>query len=147
LVNSGYYIDKIRTGFLAWTPSVKAYKVVGQTSGLSWEASSQQCLRVIAENVTRNDYFKRLSLLWSQESSKTSGRIELRSENMAYIKSLGPNYHIDVRYTLILSFAVKMLEQEGLDDILAAIDPLLSDSDKFKQRGGAEILGGVLRGP
>jgi proteasome activator subunit 4 len=39
-----------------------------------------------------------------------------------------------------------MLEHEGLDDILAAIDPLLSDSDKFKQRGGAEILAGVLRG-
>lgn len=39
-----------------------------------------------------------------------------------------------------------MLEQEGLDDILTVIDPLLSDSDKFKQRGGAEILAGVLRG-
>lgn len=39
-----------------------------------------------------------------------------------------------------------MQEREGLDDILAAIDPLLSDSDKFKQRGGAEILAGVLRG-
>jgi hypothetical protein len=39
-----------------------------------------------------------------------------------------------------------MLEHKVLDDILAAIDPLLSDSDKFKQRGGAEILAGVLRG-
>ena len=39
-----------------------------------------------------------------------------------------------------------MLEHEGLDDILSAVDPLLSDPDKFKQRGGAEILAGVLRG-
>jgi proteasome activator subunit 4 len=48
---------------------------------------------------------------------------------------------------LILRSAAKMLEHEVLDDILAAIDPLLLDSDKFKQRGGAEILAGVLRGP
>jgi hypothetical protein len=106
---SGYYIDKIRTGFLAWTPSVKAYKVIGKTSGLTWETSSQECLRVIGENVTRNGYFQRLSLLWSQESSKTSGRIELRSENMAYIKSLGQIYHIDVRYRLIVHLQSRCL--------------------------------------
>lgn len=47
---------------------------------------------------------------------------------------------------LIVSYAAKMLEHEGLDDIIAAIDPLLSDTDKYKQRAGAEILGGILRG-
>lgn len=127
--SNGHYIDKIRTGFLAWTPSIKAYSIIKHPSDVVWEANSQECLRVIVENVTSNDYFKKLSLLWSQESSKTSGKLDLRSENMAYIKSLA-----------------KMLEHEGLDDIIAAIDPLLSDTDKYKQRAGAEILGGILRG-
>jgi proteasome activator subunit 4 len=87
--SAGHYIDKIRTGFLAWTPSIKAYRVVKHTSDVHWEADSQECLRVIAENVAGEDYFKKLSLLWSQESSKTSGKLELRSENISYIKSLG----------------------------------------------------------
>jgi hypothetical protein len=56
-----------------------------------------------------------------------------------------------------------MFEHEILDDILKTIDPLLSDSDKFKQRAGgvflelllcacrsphsaAEFLAGLLRG-
>lgn len=111
-----------------------------------WEANSQECLRVIVENVTSNDYFKKLSLLWSQESSKTSGKLDLRSENMAYIKSLGWISTNPVWFMLIVSYAAKMLEHEGLDDIIAAIDPLLSDTDKYKQRAGAEILGGILRG-
>jgi hypothetical protein len=56
----------------------------------------------------------------------------------------------------------KMFEHEVLDDILKTIDPLLSDSDKFKQRAGgvfcfhffvpvpypasAEFLAGLWRG-
>jgi hypothetical protein len=39
-----------------------------------------------------------------------------------------------------------MFGAETLEGILGAIDPLLSDADKFKQRAGAEILSGVLRG-
>ena len=39
-----------------------------------------------------------------------------------------------------------MLEHEDFGDILAVIDVLLPDSDKFKQRAAAEILAGVLRG-
>lgn len=39
-----------------------------------------------------------------------------------------------------------MFGNEGLDDLLAVVDPLLSDADKFKQRAGAEFLTGLLRG-
>ncbi len=39
-----------------------------------------------------------------------------------------------------------MFGDEGLDKILEAIDPLLFDSEKFKQRAGAEILAGIMRG-
>lgn len=48
---------------------------------------------------------------------------------------------------LILKYdAAKIFGAEALEGILAAIDPLLSDADKFKQRAGAEILSGILRG-
>lgn len=40
----------------------------------------------------------------------------------------------------------KTFEDRHLDTILDSIDPLLTDSDRFKQRAGAEILVGLLRG-
>lgn len=39
-----------------------------------------------------------------------------------------------------------MFGDERLDEIFLVIEPLLVDSDKYKQRAGAEILSGVLRG-
>ena len=39
-----------------------------------------------------------------------------------------------------------MFGDEGLDDIFEVIESLLVDSDKYKQRAGAEILSGILRG-
>ena len=44
------------------------------------------------------------------------------------------------------NFSAKIFGDEGLDNILEVIDPLLFDADKYKQRAGAEILAGVLRG-
>jgi hypothetical protein len=40
----------------------------------------------------------------------------------------------------------KMFEVEVVSGLLGVLDPLLSDSDKFKQLAGAEILTGLLRG-
>ena len=40
----------------------------------------------------------------------------------------------------------KMFAEQGLDKIFLVIEPLLVDSDKYKQRAGAEILSGILRG-
>ena len=39
-----------------------------------------------------------------------------------------------------------MFEDRHLDTILNSIDPLLTDPDRFKQRAGAEVLVGLLRG-
>lgn len=123
------YVDKINTGFLLWAPSVKGYKFVGDTSALSWESPSQPSLRAISELMMKDGYFQKLATLWSQESGRSGGNVDLRGDNVAYIKTLG-----------------KMFEGEVLEDILSTIDPLLSDSDKFKQRAGAEFLTGLWRG-
>lgn len=40
-----------------------------------------------------------------------------------------------------------MFGHEMLEEILAVIDPLLLDVDKYKQRAGAEFLAGLIRGP
>ena len=47
---------------------------------------------------------------------------------------------------LISISLAKVFEGRGLDNCLATIEPLLSDSDNFKQRAGAELLAGVIRG-
>ena len=39
-----------------------------------------------------------------------------------------------------------MFGDDGLNEIFLVIEPLLVDSDKYKQRAGAEILSGILRG-
>ena len=39
-----------------------------------------------------------------------------------------------------------MFDDQGLDGLLAVIDTLLSDSDRFQQRSCFELLAGVLRG-
>lgn len=39
-----------------------------------------------------------------------------------------------------------MFQHEVLELILPAVEPLLKDADRFKQRAGAEMLIGLLRG-
>ncbi|KAG6866844.1 hypothetical protein C0991_008780 [Blastosporella zonata] len=125
----GLYVDKIRTGFITWTPTIKAYRAVQEASGIEMETESQPCLDVIRHAITNAEYYPELLVLWSQESGKSGGTVELRKENIVFIKSL-----------------VKIFEHDGLENLLTNIDASLCDSDKFKQRASAEILSGVLRG-
>ena len=39
-----------------------------------------------------------------------------------------------------------MFESNKLEELLSVVDPLLGESDRFKQRAAAEILAGLLRG-
>ncbi|KDR84826.1 hypothetical protein GALMADRAFT_233236 [Galerina marginata CBS 339.88] len=130
LSSDGFYFDKINTGFLTWTTKVKGYKPVKEGDGPpSWEADSIPCLNAVKEAVGKEGYIQQLSTLWGQESSKTGGSLDLRPDNALFFKYLA-----------------KMFGDNGLDDILEVVDPLLFDTDKYKQRAGAEILCGVLRG-
>lgn len=40
----------------------------------------------------------------------------------------------------------KAFEEGIAEDLIAIIDPLLSDQDKYKQRAGGEFLAGLQRG-
>lgn len=39
-----------------------------------------------------------------------------------------------------------MFEGDHLEKLLAILEPLWQDSDRFKQRAAAELVGGMMRG-
>ncbi|KAI0961210.1 hypothetical protein AcV7_000369 [Taiwanofungus camphoratus] len=126
---SDFYVDKIETGFVVWPQTIKAYRAVNECSPFSWEVPSRPALHAMSRVFSENNFFSTLALLWGQESSRNSITPELRPDNINFMKSLA-----------------KMFEHEKLETMLAAIDPLLLDPDRFKQRAGAEMLAGLLRG-
>jgi proteasome activator subunit 4 len=89
VLGSGAYVDKIRTGFISWEHSVYGCRIVQDTSVISWEEGSRELLNAISEIMKKNDYFGNLSLLWSQESTQDSGKVDMRLENAHFIKILG----------------------------------------------------------
>lgn len=124
-------MDKLNTGFIAWSPSVKGYRIATEDAPLSsaWEESSRPALSAI-DAVLRDDaYFSSLISLWSQEAESKKAELDLRPDNVVYVKTLA-----------------KTFEQAYLGQMIANIAPLLSDADRFKQRAGAEFLAGLLRG-
>ncbi|KAH7915111.1 armadillo-type protein [Hygrophoropsis aurantiaca] len=123
------YVDKLTTGFLTWTPSIKCYSPVTQESPpIVWEQDSQPSLKAISDMMT-GEYYSQLALLWSQESNKSSTTANIRGENASYIKSLA-----------------KTFDGDRLQGLIDTIEPLLFDSDKFKQAAAAEMVAGLLRG-
>jgi proteasome activator subunit 4 len=126
---NGIFIDKIETGFLTWSKSIRGYtSVTGSECPFSWDEPSRPALTVVHETILQNDFFSQLADLWGQESSVEISTLELRTRNIDLVKSLVKTYH------------------DLLPSILSTIDPLLNDSDKFKQRAGVELLAGLLRG-
>ncbi|KAF7320019.1 hypothetical protein MKEN_00785900 [Mycena kentingensis (nom. inval.)] len=123
------YVDKFQTGFLLWTPTIKAYAPVPETGfAISWDAASLPTLQLANETIFSGGYFEKLADLWAQESTK-NGNVEVRGENLTFIKVLA-----------------KVFGPVILQPIIPIIDPLLTDQDKFKQRAGAELLSGIWRG-
>lgn len=45
-----------------------------------------------------------------------------------------------------MAMTAKTFERKHLKELLAIIEPLYSDSDRFKQRAAAEVIAGLLRG-
>ncbi|EGO02735.1 hypothetical protein SERLA73DRAFT_102663 [Serpula lacrymans var. lacrymans S7.3] len=124
---SELYFDKISTGFLAWSTSIKGYVKQGKSS-ISWEKQSEPTLRALISTVDR-DFYLKLALLWGQEFTKAGNTKELRTENINFVKTIA-----------------KMFEDNKLDDLLTILEPMLWNSDRFQQNAAAEILAGLLRG-
>ncbi|KAF9243864.1 hypothetical protein BU15DRAFT_71975 [Melanogaster broomeanus] len=123
---SDFYVDKFETGFLTWTSTIRAY-VSPSEQPIAWGPSSAESLAIIRE-YTDKDYYTKLAVLWSQETSDNAAS-DLRSENVLFIKTIA-----------------KMFEGANLRDLLDVIEPLLANTDKFHQTAAAEFLTGLLRG-
>ncbi|KAI0296143.1 hypothetical protein BC826DRAFT_1005479 [Russula brevipes] len=124
------YVDKQHSGFLTWAPETKAYiPVPAGDPPITWESASRTTLEAIGEVVAQAEYFEKLMALWGQESSRNVTAPELRTDNVAYIKTIA-----------------KMFQGVGFESILNSAEQLLWDTDRFKQRAGAEVLAGITRG-
>ncbi|KAG6381418.1 armadillo-type protein [Boletus reticuloceps] len=122
------FIDKLETGFLTWTTTIRGYTMPDSAQPTMWDASSAESLAIINEH-TSKDYYSKLVALWSQETDNTTGVSDLRPENVLFIKSIA-----------------KMFGDAILQDLLDIVEPLLASTDKFQQAAAAEILTGLLRG-
>jgi len=87
------YLDKIPTGFITWSKTIKGYRaVLDGEKPFRWDEGSLATLEVIQRSITSTDYLQQLSVLWSQESNK-GGSLDVRSENTNFIKYLG-GFHL-----------------------------------------------------
>ncbi|KAJ3537454.1 hypothetical protein NMY22_g5581 [Coprinellus aureogranulatus] len=126
---SGFYLDKVNTGFLTWAKNIQVYNAAPLES-VTWEAHSSPLLYAVHGVVTEADYFERLATLWSQESGKSSSLLSIRIEHYKFIKHIANVFGC----------------ADYVSRLLNVTSALISDPDKYRQRAGAEMLTGLLRG-
>ncbi|KAJ2920211.1 hypothetical protein MD484_g84, partial [Candolleomyces efflorescens] len=127
---SGYFVDKLETGFLAWAKTVIVYTPCDAGAPIVWDPSSAPALQAIQDVLLQDGFIAQLAALWAQESGKSNATLALRTENVLVIKYLG-----------------KIFGSVFLEKMLEVTDPLIYDPDKFKQRAGAEFLLGSKHWP
>ncbi|KAF6766226.1 hypothetical protein DFP72DRAFT_838774 [Ephemerocybe angulata] len=126
---SGFFVDKVNTGFLTWGKTIDVYRPATEPS-IQWESLSAPVLAAIFEVISRETYFKDLTVLWGQEPTKSSSTISIRSEYYKLIKYMAKIYGAG----------------EWVTRLLEVTNDLVADADKFKQRAGADYIAGILRG-
>ena len=137
-----------------WEPAIKAYASPGESEPLSdvWKDESRDpsVLSAVKSVISEESYFQELLSLWAQESDArgaTNVELDLRKDHVQFIKTLGGqsiNHLYKSNQTHV--DAGKMFETTFLDSLLAVLEPFISDNDRFKQRAGAEVVAGLLRG-
>lgn len=85
-----FYVDKLDSGFLTWTPTIKAYrKVDAGSSALTWEEASQPLLEAMRGVISQDGFFDQLAALFAQESAKNPTVLKIRAEHVVFVKSIG----------------------------------------------------------
>lgn len=144
---SEVYFDKVPTGFLTWTEDIKGYAKVGEgPSPFTWESESQPALDTFAEVLGDGEFFSKVIALWAQESTRGDSTPQLRNDHVQFMKSIGMFSMSFGNKQRLICYQAKTFEDRYLDTILSGMQPLLIDADRYKQRAGAEILVGLLRG-
>lgn len=140
-----FYVDKLETGVFAWTKTVKGYRPPLRDT-IEWEAASLDTLKAIRDVLTSGDFIEQLAALLGQESSKNPPTLKLRPEVVSFIKSLCEcSSHTHPAQSSFV-YKAKMFGPDILQETFTVLDPLLVDNDRFRQRAGAELLAGLIRG-
>ena len=143
-----YYVDKCTSGWLVWDPrGIKAYKHVSEGDvPIQWESASGPAVRVIEEAVNV-EYVAALMDIYGQESARASAKPDIRADHVNFTKSLGLSYS-PRRYVLVVlsSRIAKTLQGAEILKTFPAVETMLFEADRFKQRAGYEFLAGVTRG-
>ncbi len=80
-------MDSIQTGFISWLKVIKGYRpVLDGEKPFVWDEGSLATLHVILSSLKDKTFFQKLSSLWSQE---LKGTLDIRFENISFIKYLG----------------------------------------------------------
>jgi proteasome activator subunit 4 len=103
-------------------------------------------LEAIGGVIAQAEYFEKLMVLWGQESSRNVTSPELRTDNVAFIKTIGNNFAFQNTSVCSRYGTAKMSQGVGFENILNSAEELLWDADRFKQRAAAEVLAGITRG-
>jgi proteasome activator subunit 4 len=141
------YIDKQPSGFLTWAPETKAYTPVpAGDPPITWEPASKMALEAIGGVIAQAEYFDKLMVLWGQESSRNVTSPELRTDNVAFIKTIGNNPAFQNTSVCSRCGTAKISQGVGFENILNSVEELLWDADRYKQRAAAEVLAGITRG-
>ena len=86
-IDSGFYLDKIQTGFLAWTTTIDVHEPAEGHAPFQWD--SEENRQVIADAFEQDDFIQKLMGLLGQESSSGSTTLSVRNENASLFKYLG----------------------------------------------------------
>jgi hypothetical protein len=102
VVRRAFYIDKQYSGFLTWAPETKAYTPVPAGGPpITWEPASKMALEAIGEVIAQAEYFEKLMALWGQESSRNVTSPDLRTDNVAFIKTIGNKYRLREHFWML----------------------------------------------
>jgi proteasome activator subunit 4 len=118
--------DKQSTGWLIWGDKIDVHvpPPVDQ-SAFTWEAASSAGLDEIRKVLSSSQWWEALNRHLSQEQNRNY----LAADNTILLKSI-----------------FQIFEDTFLENVKPFIESQLVDSDRHKQRAGAEFLAGVLRG-
>jgi hypothetical protein len=83
------FLDKMDSGFVAWTTEVYGQRQVAEGEYIHWEQQSQAMLEKLKQEFASEEYMKSLLDLWMQESGKNTSRVDARLDHVQFIKILG----------------------------------------------------------
>ncbi|KAH8100502.1 hypothetical protein BXZ70DRAFT_1022407 [Cristinia sonorae] len=117
----------LTTGWLVWPPSYPATLAPDTTSFAfhPWEEGSKDAINVIREVCMKSSFWESLSTHYSSENHSEV----CIQDNISCVKSI-----------------FQVLLDEPFEALRPAIEKLLADKEKNKQRGAAELIAGVLAG-